>query len=107
MGVRYHNAEDVPHDDAQAMKWFLLAAEQGNVAAQSALGAYYWAGRGVPQDLSKAYFWSAIALAQGDKSSKSRLEGLASQMTHAQVSAARQQAEVWIRQRNSAKPARD
>jgi hypothetical protein len=57
--------------------------------------------------LSKAYFWSAIALAQGDKSSKSRLEGLASQMTHAQVSAARQQAEVWIRQRNSAKPARD
>jgi len=97
MGVRYHNAEDVPHDDAQAMQWFLRAAEQGNVAAQSALGAYYWAGRGVPEDLSKAYFWSAIALAQGDENSKDRLEGLASQMTHAQVSAARQQAEVWIR----------
>jgi hypothetical protein len=97
MGVRYHNAEDVPHDDAQAMQWFLRAAEQGNVAAQSALGAYYWAGRGVPEDLSKAYFWSAIALAQGDENSKVRLEGLASQMTHAQVSAARQQAEVWIR----------
>jgi len=107
MGVRYHNGEDVPHDDAQAMQWFLRAAEQGHVTAQATLGAYYWAGRGVPQDLSKAYFWSAIALAQGDKSSKSRLEGLASQMTHAQVSAARQQAEVWIRQRNSAKPARD
>ncbi|MGD0417906.1 MAG: GAF domain-containing protein [Terriglobales bacterium] len=97
MGVRYHNAEDVPHDDAQAMKWFLLAAEQGNVAAQSALGAYYWAGRGVPEDLSQAYFWSTIALANGDENSKVRLEGLASQMTHAQVSAARQQAEVWIR----------
>ena len=97
MGVRYHNAEDVPHDDAQAMQWFLRAAEQGNVAAQSALGAYYWAGRGVPEDLSKAYFWSTIALANGDENSKVRLEGLASQMTHAQVSAARQQAEVWIR----------
>jgi hypothetical protein len=97
MGVRYHNAEDVPHDDAQAMKWFLRAAEQGNIAAQSALGAYYWAGRGVPEDLSQAYFWSAIALANGDENSKVRLEGLASQMTHAQVSAARQQAEVWIR----------
>jgi hypothetical protein len=46
--------------------------------------------------LSKAYFWSALALAQGDENSKSRLEGLASQMTHAQVSAARQQAEVWL-----------
>ena len=63
------------------------------LTAQATLGAYYWAGRGVPQDLSKAYFWSAIALAQGDENSKSRLEGLASQMTRAQVSAARQQAE--------------
>jgi hypothetical protein len=100
MGIRYHNGENVPHDDAQAMQWFLRAAEQGNVAAQSALGAYYWAGRGVPEDLSKAYFWSAIALANGDENSKARLEGLASQMTHAQVSAARQQAEVWIRSHN-------
>jgi len=96
MGVRYHNGEGVPHDDAQAMQWFLRAAEQGNVAAQSALGSYYWAGRGVPEDLSKAYFWSAIALAGGDQNSKSRLEGLASQMTRAQVSAARQQADTWI-----------
>ena len=97
MGVRYHNGDDVPHDDAQAMQWFQRAAEQGNVAAQSALGSYYWAGRGVPEDLSQAYFWSEIALAGGDENSKSRLEGLASQMTQAQVSAARQQAEAWIR----------
>src|SRR6267378_1157828 len=96
MGVRYHNGEGVPRDDVQAMQWFLRAAEQGHVTAQATLGAYYWAGRGVPQDLSKAYFWSALALAQGDENSKSRLEGLASQMTQAQVSAARQQAEFWL-----------
>jgi TPR repeat protein len=96
MGVRYHNGEGVPHDDVQAMQWFLRAAEQGHVTAQATLGAYYWAGRGVPQDLSKAYFWSALAQAQGDENSKSRLEGLASQMTRAQVSAARQQAEIWL-----------
>ena len=105
MGVRYHNGEGVPRDDAQAMRWFLRAAEQGHVIAQATLGAYYWAGRGVPQDLSKAYFWSAIALAQGDENSKSRLEGLASQMTRAQVAAARQQAEIWIHSHNvRAKP---
>ena len=97
MAVRYHTGEDVPQDDGQAMQWFLRAAEQGHVDAQAHLGAYYWAGRGVPQDLSKAYVWSAIAMAQGDENSKSRLEGLSSQMTRAQVSAARQQAEVWIR----------
>jgi hypothetical protein len=100
MGVRYHNGEDVPQDDTQAMQWFLRSAEQGYVDAQSHLGAYYWAGRGVPEDLSKAYFWSAIALAEGDDNSKSRLEGLASQMTQAQVSDARKQAEVWLRSHN-------
>jgi len=105
IGVRYHNGEGVPRDDVQAMQWFLRAAEQGHVTAQATLGAYYWAGRGVPQDLSKAYFWSALALAEGDENSKSRLEGLASQMTQTQVSAARQQAEVWLHQHNGAKPA--
>jgi TPR repeat protein len=100
MGVRYHNGEGVPRDDVQAMQWFLRAADQGHVTAQATLGAYYWAGRGVPQDLSKAYFWSALALAEGDENSKSRLEGLASQMTQTQVSAARQQAEVWLRSHN-------
>jgi hypothetical protein len=95
LGVRYHSGE-VP-DDAQAVQWFQRAAEQGNIAAQSALGAYYWSGRGVPEDLSKAYFWSTIAMAQGDEMSKGRLQGLAKQMTPAQVSIARQQAQIWIR----------
>jgi GAF domain/Sel1 repeat/PilZ domain len=105
IGVRYHNGDGVPHNDAQAVQWFHRAAEQGHVTAEATLGAYYWAGRGVPQDLSQAYFWSALALAQGDENSKSRLEGLSSQMTRAQVSAARQKAEAWIHQHNSAKPA--
>jgi putative methionine-R-sulfoxide reductase with GAF domain len=96
MGVRFHNGEDVPRDDAQAMQWFKRAAEQGNVAAQRALGAYYFAGRGVPTDFSQAYFWSAIAGAQGDEMSKSRLPVLALQMTQSQIAAARQQAEQWI-----------
>jgi hypothetical protein len=97
MGVRYDEGDSVPKDDAQAVQWFQHAAEQGHVDAQAHLGAYYWAGRGVPEDLSKAYMWSMIAVAGGDENSKSRLEGLASQMTRAQVSAARQQAEEWIR----------
>ncbi len=96
MGVRYHDGQGVPQDDAQAVRWFQLAADRGNVAAQGALGAYYWRGRGVPADLLKAYFWSALAMAQGDEMSKSRIEGLSSQMTGAQISVARQKAEDWI-----------
>jgi hypothetical protein len=97
LGVRYHDGKGVQQDDARAMQWFLRAAEQGHVMAQATLGAYYWAGRGVTPDLSKAYFWSLLAFSQGDDNSRSRLEGLASQMTNAQVSAARQQAALWLR----------
>jgi hypothetical protein len=96
MGVRYHNGDGVPQDDAQAVPWFLRAAEQGHVTAQATLGAYYWAGRGVPENLSKAYFWSAIANARGDEASKLRLEVLASRMTPAQISVAREKADDWI-----------
>ena len=98
LGERYHNGEGVAQDDAAAVHWFERAAEQGYIPAQGALGAYYWIGRGVPQDLSKAYFWSVLAMAQGDETSKSRVEGLTSQMTPSQILAARQQAENWIRQ---------
>ena len=97
----------MPQDDTQAVQWFLRAGEQGHVTAQGTLGAYYWAGRGVPQDLSRAYFWSALAFAQGDETSKSRLEGLSSQMTRSQVAAARQQAEIWIRRHNSGTPTKN
>jgi hypothetical protein len=103
MGARYHNGEGVPQDDTQAVQWFQRAADQGHVGAQATLGAYYWAGRGVPKDLSKAYFWSALALAQGDDGSKFRLEGLSTQMTRAQVTAAHQQADEWLRQHHAAK----
>src|SRR5262249_16997981 len=55
LGTRYRNGEGVLQDDARAVRWFLLAAEQGNLNAQSAVAASYWAGRGVPKDLPKAY----------------------------------------------------
>ncbi len=106
MGVRYHDGQGVPQDDVQAVQWFQRAAEQGSVVAQGALGAYYWRGRGVPADLSKAYFWSAIAMAQGDEMSKSRIEGLSSQMTRTQISVARQQAEDWIRSHTPTAPSK-
>jgi hypothetical protein len=107
MGVRYHKGEEVPQNDVQAALWFQLAAEHGHVTAQATLGAYYWAGRGVPVDLFKAYFWSTIAMHNGDEISKGRLEGLSLHMTRAQVVAARQQAEEWIHQHNSARPAKN
>jgi putative methionine-R-sulfoxide reductase with GAF domain len=98
VGARYATGEDVPQDYAEAVRWFAMAAEQGHVVAQATLGAYYWAGRGVPQDLVKAYFWSVLAKAGGDEASKYRVSVLASRMNRAQIEAAQQLANDWIKE---------
>jgi hypothetical protein len=106
LGVLYHNGEGIPQSDTRAVEWFQRAAAQGYVPALSALGSHYWSGRGVQQDYAKAYFWFQLALAEGDEKSKPLLEGLATQMTEAQVANARQQAEAWLQAHNQlAKPA--
>lgn len=102
LGARYATGEDVKQDYSEALRWFSIAAEQGHVVSQATLGAYYWAGRGVPQDLSKAYYWSILAQAGGDQASKYRVAVLASRMSRAQVLAAQQQANDWIRQHQDA-----
>jgi hypothetical protein len=98
VGARYATGDGVKQDYAEAVRWFSKAADRGHVVAQATLGAYYWAGRGVPQDLSKAYFWSILAQAGGDEASKYRVAVLTSRMTRAQVIAAQQQANDWLKQ---------
>jgi putative methionine-R-sulfoxide reductase with GAF domain len=108
IGARYATGEEVKQDYTEAMRWFALAAEQGHVNAQAMLGAYYGVGRGVPQDLSKAYFWSILAQAGGDEASKYRIPLLVSHMSRAQVVAAQQQANDWLKQHHTTgKPAPD
>ncbi len=47
----------MPQDDRQAVAWYHKAAEQGQVDAQSNLGAMYDNGKGVPQDDRQAVAW--------------------------------------------------
>jgi len=102
LGARYSIGDEVPRDYAEAVRWFEPAAEQGHVIAQATLGAYYWEGRGVAKDINKAYFWSILARAQGDEGSKFRAAALTSSMTRAQVLAAQQQADDWLKQHQTA-----
>ena len=46
----YYNGKGVPQDYKTAVKWYTLAAEQGNAYAQNNLGTMYYQGEGVPQD---------------------------------------------------------
>ena len=48
------SSRGVPQDDAEVVKWYRLAAEQGHASAQSNLGYMYENGQGVPQDYAEA-----------------------------------------------------
>ena len=52
-------------DDAEAVKWFRLAAEQGYAKAQVELGYRYRWGLGVPSDDAEAGRWLRLAAEQG------------------------------------------
>ena len=47
------------------MKWYRLAAEQGDAGAQSNLGLMYAEGQGVPKDYKTAVKWYRLAAEQG------------------------------------------
>ena len=55
----------VPEDDAEAVRWFRLAAEQGDAYAQYNLGRMYANGEGVPEDFVEAVAWYRKAAEQG------------------------------------------
>ena len=52
------------------MRWYRLAAEQGDADAQSNLGVMYDSGHGVPQDYAEAVRWYRRAAEQGDASAQ-------------------------------------
>jgi hypothetical protein len=70
LGVSYANGRGVPQDDAEAVRWYRLAADQaelgsgvqsGTPAAQHALAVMHRDGRGVPQDDVEAIRWLELA----------------------------------------------
>jgi len=56
-----------------AVKWYSLAAEQGNADAQINLGTMYDKGRGVPQDDKTAGKWFRLSAEQGNAGAQGNL----------------------------------
>jgi len=65
VGEIFYHGRGVPHDDAEAMKWFLRAGEQGDASAQFHLGEMYAQGQSVPKDFVEAAKWYRLAAEQG------------------------------------------
>ena len=85
----------MPQDDAAAVRWYRLAAEQGDALAQYFLGLKYANGEGVPQDDVSAHIWLNVAAATGDKDARKALENVAARMTREQIAEAQAMAREW------------
>jgi TPR repeat protein len=81
----YASGEGIPENDAEAVKWFRKAADQGVAYAQYNLGVMYERGMGVPENSIRAYVWWSMAKTQGHTVATENLEILKSQMTKQQI----------------------
>ena len=76
LGIRYETGDGVPENDAEAFKWYLLAAEQGYAESQATLGAWYSLGMSVPENDAEAFKWYLLAAEQGVARAQSSLGGM-------------------------------
>lgn len=76
LGVAYAGGRGVPRDDAQAARWYRMAAEQGNASSQERLGLMYLDGKGVTRDEAEGEKWLRRAAEQGSQRAKTRLNEL-------------------------------
>jgi TPR repeat protein len=94
-GTMHTTGEGVPQNDAEAVKWYRLAAEQGNADAQFAFGVMYEKGEGVPKDYILAHMWFNLAASRGSSSGTKNRDIVAGFMTRAQIAEAQQRAWEW------------
>jgi len=84
----YELGNGVPENDAEAVKWYRKAADQGLADAQSNLGVMYFNGDGVPENHVRAYVWLSMAKTQGYESAKKGVETVKNLMTRQQIAQA-------------------
>ena len=74
----YAEGRGVARDDAEAVRWYRKAAQQGYAIAQTILGFMYAEGEGVTRDDAEAVRWFRKAAEQGNAEARKvlRLRGL-------------------------------
>ena len=98
MALKYANGKHVPHDDAQATRWYIKGAEAGQPRSMFFAGVAFWAGRGVTQDMVEGYKWLdlSIKLSGGkDHGALTAQEGLTRVLSAQQITEAKKRASDW------------
>ena len=84
----YANDKGVLKNYAEAIKWYRLAADQGQTSAQNNLGSMYYEGKGAPVNYVTAYAWWNIAAASGNEGASANRAIAEEQMTSVQIAEA-------------------
>jgi hypothetical protein len=100
----------MPIDLPQAVRWYRLAAEQGEATAQFNLAHMYKHGRGTVKDVVEAHFW--YALAAGSKALEPDVHGIAmknrdemaAQLSASQVAENERRVQEWKPRRSPDAP---
>lgn len=79
------------------MKWYELAAEQGNVGAQYLLGLRYETRKGVAQDYILVHVWSNLAEHNGSEEGRWARDRVATKLTSGNIATAQKLARECIR----------
>ena len=96
LGMMYANGEGATKDDAEAVRWFRLSAEQGTARAQLNVGVMYANGDGVPEDLVYSYMWLNLSTAQGNENARENKDIIEQRMTREQIAEAQRLSREWI-----------
>jgi len=73
LGYKYLDGDGVEKNIPEAVKWFKLAAGNGDVYAAYTLGKTFHEGDGIPQDYAEAMKWFRLAAEMGDANSQYRV----------------------------------
>ena len=93
----YDNGHGVIQDYKTAVKWYTLAAEQGDADAQYNLGYFYANGLGTSQDFIRALMWWNIAASQGNEDAIKYRDIVAKEMTPSQIKKAKRLARECVK----------
>jgi len=82
-------------DYVEAVRWYRLAADQGNATAQFNLGVMSAKGEGAPKNFVEAYKWLTIAAARGYSDAAKSRDTVRAGMTTAQIAEGQRLAAAW------------
>ena len=92
LGAMYGRGKGIAQDYAEAVKWYRLAAAQGNSGAQFNLGEKYDQGQGVAQDYVRAHMWLNLSGTSGEVDAVKNRDLTARKMTSQQIAQAQMMA---------------